>query len=110
METRKMTKGLIFDLDGVIVDTANYHYIAWKKLSNEIGIDFDKEFNHLLKGISRIESLELILSHGNKSDVYSADEKKSLTETKNKYYLELLNNITPKDILPGVLGSTIALK
>lgn len=103
METRKMTKGLIFDLDGVIVDTANYHYIAWKKLSNEIGIDFDKEFNHLLKGISRIESLELILSHGNKSDVYSADEKKSFTETKNKYYLELLNNITPKDILPGVL-------
>ncbi len=70
-----MTKGLIFDLDGVIVDTTNYHYIAWKKLSNEIGIDFDKEFNHLLKGISRIESLELILSHGNKSDVYSADEK-----------------------------------
>lgn len=77
-----MTKGLIFDLDGVIVDTANYHYIAWKKLSNEIGIDFDKEFNHLLKGISRIESLELILSHGNKSDVYSADEKKIINRNK----------------------------
>lgn len=103
MGRTKMTKGLIFDLDGVIVDTAGYHYIAWKKLANEIGIDFDEEFNQSLKGISRIESLERILAHGNTYDSYSEEAIQDLSETKNKYYLELLNNISPNDILPGVL-------
>lgn len=98
-----MAKGLLFDLDGVIVDTAGYHYIAWKKLANEIGIQFDEEFNQSLKGISRIESLERILVHGNKQDSFTHEDKQKLAETKNSYYLELLNNITPNDILSGVL-------
>lgn len=98
-----MTKGFIFDLDGVIVDTAGYHYIAWKKLAKQINIDFDEEFNQHLKGISRIESLERILIHGNKQNQFSTQEKENLSTIKNNYYLELLNDISPNDILPGVL-------
>lgn len=98
-----MVKGLIFDLDGVIVDTAGYHYLAWKKLANEIEIDFDEKFNESLKGISRTESLDKILIHGHKQDSFSTDEKMLLAERKNNYYLNLLSEISPKDILPGVL-------
>ncbi|WP_272690521.1 beta-phosphoglucomutase [Providencia sp. PROV152] len=98
-----MVKGLIFDLDGVIVDTAGYHYLAWKKLANEIGIEINEEFNQTLKGISRTESLDKILNYGNKQNLFSAQEKSELSERKNNYYVKLLDNITPKDILPGVL-------
>ncbi|MGG4607759.1 beta-phosphoglucomutase [Providencia sp. Me31A] len=98
-----MVKGLIFDLDGVIVDTAGYHYLAWKQLAGEIGISIDKEFNQSLKGISRIESLDKILIYGNKEHIYSADEKNRLAMRKNEYYLKLLDKISPNDILPGVL-------
>lgn len=99
-----MVKGLIFDLDGVIVDTAGYHYLAWKQLADEIGISIDEEFNQRLKGISRTESLEKILIHGNKENKYSADEKNILAMRKNEYYLKLLDKVSPSDILPGVLG------
>lgn len=99
-----MFKGLIFDLDGVIVDTAGYHYLAWKKLANEIDIDFDEKFNESLKGISRMESLNRILEHANKQNAFSEDEKISLAAQKNEYYIELLNSITQEDILSGVLN------
>lgn len=70
-----MVKGLIFDLDGVIVDTAGYHYLAWKKLANEIGIDINEEFNQTLKGISRTESLDKILNYGNKQNLFLLKRK-----------------------------------
>ncbi|NIH07127.1 beta-phosphoglucomutase [Providencia rettgeri] len=98
-----MVKGLIFDLDGVIVDTARYHYLAWKKLAGEIGISIDEKFNQSLKGISRTESLDKILIHGDKGDIYSSDERNVLAMRKNEYYLELLGRVSPNDILPGVL-------
>ncbi len=103
MRVTLMVKGLIFDLDGVIVDTAGYHYLAWKKLASEIGIEIDEQFNQSLKGISRVESLDKILRHGNKQNSFSIEEKNMLSERKNEYYLKLLDNISPKDILPGVL-------
>ena len=65
-----MIKGLVLDLDGVITDTAEYHYLAWKSLAEKIGLDIDRTFNEQLKGISRIESLELILEHGGKDQSY----------------------------------------
>ena len=66
-----MIDAFIFDLDGVITDTAEYHYLAWKELANKIGIEIDREFNETLKGVSRMESLERILVHGNKKKNFS---------------------------------------
>ncbi|GAB4035104.1 beta-phosphoglucomutase [Spirosoma gilvum] len=93
-------KAFLFDLDGVIVDTAIYHYQAWKRLANELGFDISEEFNESLKGVSRMESLDLILAHGG---LTLPDEKKAeLAAQKNAWYLELVSRMTPEDILPGV--------
>ncbi|WP_026486897.1 beta-phosphoglucomutase [Caldanaerobius polysaccharolyticus] len=92
--------GVIFDLDGVITDTARYHYLAWKKLADELGIYFDEAINERLKGVSRIESLEIILEKSDKK--YSDEEKKYLANKKNEYYKEMIKNITPNDLLVGV--------
>ncbi len=97
-----MKKGMIFDLDGVIVDTAFYHFKAWQYLAKQIDIDFDATFNETLKGISRIESLEKILHYGNKADVFSVAEKNALMDSKNDYYVKSLSKLTEKNILPGV--------
>ncbi|MCC5893967.1 MAG: beta-phosphoglucomutase [Alkalibacterium sp.] len=97
-----MIKGLIFDLDGVITDTAEFHYIAWKSLAEKIGIEIDREFNEQLKGISRMESLELILKHGNKENEYTDEEKEELATLKNEEYKESIKEITPDDLLPGI--------
>lgn len=97
-----MIKGLIFDLDGVITDTAEFHYIAWKSLAEKIGIDIDREFNEQLKGISRMESLDLILKHGNKEQDYTEEEKEALATQKNEEYKESIKEITPDDLLPGI--------
>lgn len=97
-----MIKAFIFDLDGVITDTAEYHYLAWKQLGKDLGINIDREFNETLKGVSRIESLERILELENKQNYYSEDEKLKLATKKNDHYVSLINNITPKDILPGI--------
>ncbi len=95
-------KAVIFDLDGVITDTAEWHYLAWKDLANSIGIDFNREFNEELKGISRMESLEKILEHGGVADQYSETEKLALANTKNEKYVQLLTQMKPEDIFPGV--------
>lgn len=95
-------KGVIFDLDGVITDTAKYHFIAWKNLASSIGITLDEEFNTSLKGVSRIDSLKRILEHGNKLNDYTEDEILSLAEKKNNEYKGLLESLTKNDILPGV--------
>lgn len=96
-------KGFIFDLDGVITDSAEYHYQAWKNLAKTIEIEIDREFNEELKGISRMDSLERILVHGKRSQDFSAEEKTALAAEKNAEYVKLIENITPKDILPGIL-------
>ena len=91
-------KGFIFDLDGVIVDTAKYHFLAWKNLANSLGIDFTKEQNEQLKGVSRINSLEKILNWGNKT--LSADEFQKLLVQKNEEYLEYITKMDESEILP----------
>lgn len=101
MEKNKL-KAVIFDLDGVITDSAKYHYLAWKALADELGIDFDEAYNEKLKGVSRMESLELILANGNACDKYTDQEKFQMAEKKNDNYKELIKQITPADILPGV--------
>lgn len=97
-----MKKGFVFDLDGVITDTAKYHYLAWKDLADSIGIDIDLKFNEQLKGIDRMTSLERILAYGNQADTYTLEEKEALAVQKNTHYVELLQALTPEDLLPGV--------
>lgn len=99
-----MTKvaAFIFDLDGVITDTAEYHYLAWKRLGEKLGIPFDKEFNETLKGISRMDSLERILELGGKAQAYTAEEKYALATQKNTDYVSLLVDMSPADIYPGI--------
>jgi len=92
-------KACIFDLDGVIVDTAVYHYKAWKRLANEMGFDFTEHQNEQLKGVSRMASLNLILGWGGvtKTDA----EKLELATRKNDWYNQMINQMTPAEILPG---------
>lgn len=97
-----MIKGFIFDLDGVLTDTAEYHYKAWKELGEKIGISFGREFNEQLKGISRMDSLERILVYGNKEEKFTEQEKLELATEKNEDYKELIKQITPNDLLPGI--------
>ena len=94
-------KACIFDLDGVIVDTAGYHYLAWKRLANQLDFDFTLEDNEKLKGISRKESLELILKWGMVSK--TSVEKEELAQLKNTWYVEMISGMTPADVLPGAL-------
>lgn len=95
-----MIKAVIFDLDGVIVSTDNLHYQAWKKMADIEGIYFDKTINHRLRGISRMHSLEIILERASKE--YSDKEKVAMATFKNNYYIRLLEQISSKDILPGI--------
>lgn len=106
----KKIDAVIFDLDGVITDTAHYHFLAWRNLANSLNIEFTEEFNEELKGISRDESLEKILVKGKVENEYSLEEKKSLAAKKNIEYVELLKNVTPEDILPGIHKFLIDLK
>lgn len=95
-------KAVIFDLDGVITDTAEWHYMAWKELAKTIGIDFNREFNEELKGISRMECLERILAHGGAANQYTETEKKDLANSKNQIYVKLLAQMKPENIFPGI--------
>lgn len=101
MEKNKI-RAVIFDLDGVITDSARYHYLAWKELADELAIPFDEAYNEKLKGVSRMESLELILANGNACDRYTDAEKEKMAEKKNDNYKKLIRQITPADILPGI--------
>ena len=96
-----MIKSVIFDLDGVIVFTDKYHYIAWKKIADELGIYFDEEINNRLRGVSRMDSLEIILENY-KGEPLSGERKAELAEKKNGYYRELLGNMTPEDVTAQV--------
>lgn len=103
-------KGFVFDLDGVITDTAKYHYEAWKALADKLGIEIDLKFNEQLKGISRMDSLERILAHGNQQDKYTQAQKEALAAEKNEAYVQLLQNLTPADLLPGVKAFLLEAK
>ncbi len=93
-------RACIFDLDGVIVDTARYHFLAWKKLSDEIGVHFDHSINEQLKGVSRMRSLETILNIGGIK--LSEEQKLDLAEKKNIWFVEMVNQMTSEEILPGI--------
>jgi beta-phosphoglucomutase len=101
-------KAFIFDLDGVIVDTARYHYLAWQKIANELDINFTLEHNELLKGVSRVRSLDIILEIG-KVDVSQEDKNRWLTQ-KNEEYLTYLVDMDQTELLPGVLSILEYLK
>jgi len=99
----------IFDLDGVICDTAKYHFKAWRRLANELGFDFTEEDNEKLKGVSRTESLKLILQWG-KKEITDEAELERLAEMKNEWYLDYITRMTPEEILPGVKNFLDELK
>ncbi|XLS28739.1 beta-phosphoglucomutase [Flavobacteriaceae bacterium M23B6Z8] len=101
-------KGFIFDLDGVIVDTAHFHFLAWKKTAAELGFELTEELNEKLKGVSRIDSLQKILDW---ADATIEQEKfDRLTSEKNEDYLSFVDQMTEKDILPGVHEFILELK
>ncbi len=93
----------IFDLDGVIVDTAKYHYLAWKKLAGELGFEFSPEHNERLKGVSRMQSLEIVLEVGGITTA-TQSQKDQWAKQKNEWYLEYIRKMTPFEILPGVIS------
>lgn len=101
-------QGVIFDLDGVIVSTDNCHYLAWKRMADEEGIPFDRTINERLRGVSRMESLSIILEKAARE--YSEEEKQAMAARKNGYYVELIGSLTPDDMLPGALDTLDLLK
>ncbi len=98
----------IFDLDGVIVDTAKYHYLAWKRLAHELGFEFLEEHNERLKGVSRMTSLDIMLEVGGLT--FSQSEKEVMAARKNEWYLEYIYKMTPEEILPGVVDFLVMLR
>lgn len=101
-------EAFIFDLDGVICHTDQFHYRAWKQLSDELGIYFDEQINQRLRGVSRMESLDIILE--NSSAEYSPEEKKKLAEKKNNFYVELLQDMSEKDLPEDVRKTLVELR
>lgn len=102
------TRACIFDLDGVIVDTARYHYMAWERLAEKLGIHFTYTDNERLKGVSRMASLDIILELGGLK--LSGSEKEELAAQKNQWYVEYISKMTPEEILPGTLDFITELK
>lgn len=100
-------KAIIFDLDGVIVDTAKYHYIAWRKIANDLGFDFSEKENEALKGVSRVQSLEYLLEKGNVN--LSQVKKDTLLVSKNEHYLSLISTLDASELLPGIHTLLLAL-
>jgi beta-phosphoglucomutase len=101
-------KAVIFDLDGVITDTAHYHYLAWKALAESEGVHFDHAFNENLKGVDRMGSLNLILAGSNKT--YSMEQKLALADRKNRQYVELIATMSAADLLPGALEALASVR
>ncbi len=104
-----MIKAVLFDLDGVLVSTDEYHYRSWKKLSDEEGFDFfDYEFNDKFRGVARMECVEIITNASGK--YYSPEQKQELADRKNIYFVESLATVTPEALLPGALSMLKELK
>lgn len=102
-------RAAIFDLDGVICTTSRCHYLAWKRLADELGIPFDEKANEALKGVSRRESLELLLRAGARTD-WTEAEKQAMLDRKNGYYIGLISGLTRAALLPGVEDFVLALR
>ena len=100
---------VIFDLDGVLVDTAKFHYLAWKRLAKELGCEFTMEDNERLKGVSRLRSLDILLEVGG-VDCLSETEKLAFAEKKNEWYVEFLSQLSEESLMPGVKKLLIRLK
>ncbi len=100
--------GVIFDLDGVIVSTDNCHYLAWKRMADEEGIAFDRTINERLRGVSRMESLSIILEKATRT--YTEEEKQAMATRKNGYYVELIGSLTGDDLLTGAADTLAMLK
>lgn len=103
-----MIKACIFDLDGVIVDTAHYHYLAWQRLAHEIGIDLTQKDNEKLKGVSRMQSLQIILDMGRIT--LTKDRKEALADRKNEWFVEYIEAMKPSEIFPGVKQLITAIR
>jgi beta-phosphoglucomutase len=101
-------KACIFDMDGVIVDTAKYHFKAWERLADTLGIPFTEEQNEQLKGVSRVDSLERILGWGNLQ--LNNNKKIELMDLKNKWYLDFVAEVSPQEMLPGAHDFLLLLK
>lgn len=101
-------KAIIFDLDGVICFTDEYHYLAWKAMADSIGVPFDREINNRLRGVSRMASLDIVLERSNA--MYSESEKENLANQKNEIYKTLLMRITPQDLSEEVRSTLSALR
>lgn len=106
--TNSKYKAVIFDLDGVITDTAHYHYLAWKRLAEAEGVHFDEAFNEHLKGIDRMGSLDLILAGA--SGDYTQERKLALADAKNRHYQELIATMSAADLLPGAVEALAAVR
>ena len=102
------TKGAIFDLDGVLVDTAKYHYLAWKRLARELGFDFSEKDNERLKGVSRVNSLEILLEIGHVA--MTPSQKEEAAARKNAWYVEYLLSLDESALLPGAKDFLILLQ
>ena len=101
-------KGIIFDLDGVICSTDEYHYLAWKTLADRLSVPFDRERNHLIRGLSRMASLEIILEKSGR--IFSETEKNALAEEKNQLYRKLLCRMSPADLSEDVKYTLLSLR
>lgn len=101
-------KACLFDLDGVIVDTAKYHFLAWQRLANELGCTFTEQDNERLKGVSRMRSLEILLEIGGLT--FTEEEKAQMAHRKNEWYVESIRNMDATEILPGVTDFFATLK
>jgi len=103
-------QAVIFDLDGVVTDTAHLHFLAWQRIARDVGIDIDEKINEQLKGISRGESLRRILAHGGAEARVDEAQRLQLCERKNALYVESLAQLNPDSILPGIAGLLTALR
>ena len=97
-----MLKAVVFDLDGVITDTAHLHFLAWRTVAQEIGISIDETFNEELKGISRMDSLQRILRYGGKEGAFNEQQRLALAAKKNDLYVRSLASLTQDSLLPGI--------
>lgn len=105
---RTLIKAVIFDLDGVIVDTAQYHFLAWKRLAKELGVPFTEADNERLKGVSRMQSLDILLELGGIS--LSQYDKERLANKKNTWFVDFVERMVPEEIFPGVKSLLLKLK
>lgn len=103
-----MIEAVIFDLDGVLVSTDEFHYRGWRRLADEVGTYFDREMNERCRGVSRMESLEVVLERADRE--FSDAEKQEFADRKNRYYREMLDQLTPEDTLPGARQMLLGLR